>query len=159
MFVMVVFMFLFSNFRCLCLFLCPLCSCVAFVALLDVFFIFFFFFFVVVVVVVLLLFSVCCFKVFFLEGLDLKRSVWSWTKKGCVFLEGSLELLLLMDMSNSRPFDQISHTSVPKLTFWSNFIMVLHGFASRNPKHGFSIKENQNKINNLKITPPIKTYS
>ena len=45
-----------------------------------------------------------------------------------------------------QSFGSISHASGPKLTFWCNFIMILHGFASRSPKTYFSIK-------NLKIRP------
>ena len=35
----------------------------------------------------------------------------------------------------SQTFGQISHISVPELTFWGNFIMVLHGFAWRSSKN------------------------
>ena len=31
-------------------------------------------------------------------------------------------------------FGSISHVLVPQLTFWGNFIMVLHGFVWRSPK-------------------------
>ena len=37
----------------------------------------------------------------------------------------------------------ISHVSDPKLTFWGNFPMVLHGFAWRNPKNMFSTQNLQ----------------
>ena len=35
-------------------------------------------------------------------------------------------------------FGPISHASCPKLFFWSNFQMILHGFAPRSPKNMFS---------------------
>ena len=35
----------------------------------------------------------------------------------------------------SQSFGSISHISGPKLTFWGNFIMVLHGFVSRSPRN------------------------
>ena len=35
----------------------------------------------------------------------------------------------------NRTVGSISHLSGPKLIFWGNFTMVLHGFASRSPKN------------------------
>ena len=35
----------------------------------------------------------------------------------------------------SQSFNPISHVSGPKLTFWGNFHMILHGVASRNLKN------------------------
>ena len=32
-------------------------------------------------------------------------------------------------------FDQVLHASDLEITFGSNFLMILHGFASRNPKN------------------------
>ena len=59
-------------------------------------------------------------------------------------------------------FGPISHVSGTKLSFWSNFIMVLHGFASRSPKNTVlrpkTLKYDQklkNKTKNLKINPEI----
>ena len=59
-------------------------------------------------------------------------------------------------------FWQIVHVSGLEMTFWGNFIMVLHGFASRSPKNTVlrpkTLKYDQkpkNKTKNQKINPEI----
>ena len=51
----------------------------------------------------------------------------------------------------SRSFGPISHASAPKLTFWCNFIMVLHGFAWRSSKTLFFNKNNAIFIQNMDL--------
>ena len=51
---------------------------------------------------------------------------------------------------------QISHVSVPKLSFWGNFMMVLHGFASRSPKNTV-LRQNNNNIRPTKIKKDTQT--
>ena len=47
----------------------------------------------------------------------------------------------------SQTFGSISHVSNPKLTFWGNFIILLHGFAWRNPKNiVFLAKKNTERM-------------
>ena len=54
----------------------------------------------------------------------------------------------------SQSFGQISHVSGPKLTFWGNFIMVLHGFAWRSSKYTvLKQKKQKNHTNNHQIRP------
>ena len=51
----------------------------------------------------------------------------------------------------SQSFGSISHASGPKLTFWGNFIMVLHGFVWRNSKkHWFETQKLKNNTKHLK---------
>ena len=48
--------------------------------------------------------------------------------------EGSPGLRRQKPDARNQTFGPLSHVSDSKLTFRGNFIMVLHGFASRNPK-------------------------
>ena len=54
--------------------------------------------------------------------------------------EGSPSLRRQKPDARNQTFGKSSHVLGPKLTCWGNFLMVLHGFASRSPKALFSSK-------------------
>ena len=71
--------------------------------------------------------------------------------------EGSPGLRRRKPDARNQTFGRISHASGPKLTFWGNFQMILHGFAWRSSKNTVLrsktlkfVKESTNHITNLK---------